>query len=59
MRGMPRKLPLKRHHSPAHGWRNIFNRLYIQNGLSHAAQPRTLPFDSPPQTLRDNYEVFG
>ena len=47
-------LPLKRHHCPA----QLFNRLYIQNGLSHAHRIFTIRLGAP-NTARYEVIIFG
>ena len=51
MWGMPRKLPLKRHHSPARGRRN-YSIAYISKP-AHRLHLGRSPFDSAARALRD------
>ena len=51
MRGMPRKLPLKRHHCPVQGRRN-YSIAYISK-TAYRMHLGPSPFDSVPRTLRD------
>ena len=51
-------LTLKRHQFSGEGQRNFFNRLYTQNGLSHAPRTFTI-WLSAPNTTRCETFIFG